>query len=146
MKIFNIVLFLGLIFIVHSPCLSQTNHNIMDVVNDKDYYYSELYTVHETKLKVRGVNLLKAILKRMKELKIYNLSEICGNRLNEFQSIEGALPYFRLECKADEHFDKVIVKFGIVFIQKNIREISTEFFKIHSTSELKETALPIDND
>jgi hypothetical protein len=117
----------------------------MDVVNDKDYYYSELYTVHETKLKVRGVNLHKAILKRALEPKINHMSEICGNKLNEFQSIEGALEYFRLECKADEYYEKVIAKFGIDYLQKNSREISREFFKLHSVAELREETLPFND-
>jgi hypothetical protein len=117
----------------------------MDVVNDKDYYYSELYTVHETKLKVRGVNLLKAILKRAEESKIDNLSEICGSKLNEFREIEGALDYFKLECKANEHYEKVVSKFGIDYLQKHSKEISIEFFKIHPVSELRKEALPLNN-
>lgn len=115
------MIFILYLFITY--CESQNKPYIMDVVNDKDYYYyyyySELYAVHDTKLKVRGVNLHKAILKRALELKINHMSEICGNKLNEFQSIEGALEYFRLECKVDEYYEKVISKFGIDYLQKN---------------------------
>ena len=116
MRTFTNISMIFILCLFITSCESQNKPYIMDVVNDKDYYYSELYTVHETKLKVRGVNLHKAILKRALELKINHMSEICGNKLNEFQSIEGVLEYFRLECKEDEYYEKVISKFGIDYL------------------------------
>ena len=129
-----------------NSCESQNIDEIQRVVNDKDYYYENLYTIHQTKVLAKYPGISKSILEKTKQLKISKLSEICENRINEFQSIDGAVEYLLLECYAVKHYNKVIQKFGIDFIDKNSKTISTEFFKLHSPSKLKQVTLNFNND
>lgn len=144
LKMKNLILIIGLCFAI-SSCDSQEQVSVTQIANDKDFYYSSLYEAHEIKIIAGRSNLNRAIFEKVKELGISKTIEVC-NRIEDFKSIDGAVEYLKLDCKSNEYFDKVVAKYGIDFINKNISKISKEFSKKFSIADLKSTALPLNND